>query len=81
MMVLVLILAQQHDDAYGLGVREGVLTIRVIVTSEWIGMDWKTRDWQRDMGERGWAWVGEMAGKNGVRGVSIGERSQGAFTG
>jgi len=57
-MLMVLILARQHDEAYGLGVREGVLKIRVIVTSDCNVMDWEVRDWQRDMGERRRAWGG-----------------------
>lgn len=87
---MILILVQQHDEAYELGVREGVLKTRAIVTSEWKAMDWKMRDWQRDVGERWQAWLGERerAGREGKDGdgdggarymekePSMGERSR-----
>lgn len=64
---MILILAQQHDEAYELEVWDGVLKTRVIVTSKWKAVDWKVRDWQRDMGQRWQAWLGirERAGSEG----------------
>jgi len=47
----VAVISAQHDER-ALGVREAVLKIRVIVTSQWKVIDEKEGDWQRGMGVR-----------------------------